>query len=90
LNDFREDRQALEIGELRHVKFHKYGRKMVLYRCPDRVEVIAPTRIAFMIDDAQTPRGEFKNSGIGREYGRHEIEASIETRAILESHEELS
>jgi aldehyde dehydrogenase (NAD+) len=35
-------------------------------------------------DDPQAPWGGFKCSGIGREYGRHGIEAFLEPRAILE------
>ena len=53
LDDLRKDRQALEIGELRHVKFHRYEPKMVLYLCPDRVEVIASTGKAFEIELVQ-------------------------------------
>jgi aldehyde dehydrogenase (NAD+) len=37
-----------------------------------------------MTDDPQAPWGGFKNSGVGREYGRYGIEAFIEPRAILE------
>ena len=36
-------------------------------------------------DDAQAPRGGFKYSLVGREYGRYGIEAFLETKAILES-----
>jgi aldehyde dehydrogenase (NAD+) len=38
-----------------------------------------------MTDDPQAPWGGFKDSGVGREYGRYGIEAFLETRAILES-----
>ena len=38
-----------------------------------------------MTDDPQAPWGGFKYSGVGREYGRHGVEAFLETRAILES-----
>jgi len=38
-----------------------------------------------MTDDPQAPWGGFKYSGVGREYGRYEIEAFLEPRAILES-----
>jgi aldehyde dehydrogenase (NAD+) len=36
-----------------------------------------------MMDDPQAPWGGFKYSGVGREYGRHGIEAFLEPRAIL-------
>ena len=38
-----------------------------------------------MTDDPQAPWGGFKQSGVGREFGRYGIEAFLETRAILES-----
>jgi aldehyde dehydrogenase (NAD+) len=38
-----------------------------------------------MMDDPQAPWGGFKYSGVGREYGRYDIEAFLEPRAILES-----
>jgi aldehyde dehydrogenase (NAD+) len=38
-----------------------------------------------MTDDPQAPWGGFKDSGVGREYGRCGIEAFLETRTILES-----
>jgi len=37
-----------------------------------------------MTDDPQAPWGGFKCSGVGREYGRHGIEAFLEPKAILE------
>jgi aldehyde dehydrogenase (NAD+) len=37
-----------------------------------------------MTDDPRAPRGGFKYSGIGREYGRYGIEAFLDIRAILE------
>ena len=37
-----------------------------------------------MTDDPQAPWGGFKYSGIGREYGKHGIEAFLEPKAILE------
>lgn len=36
-----------------------------------------------MTDDPQAPWGGFKQSGVGREYGRYGIEAFVEPRAIL-------
>ena len=41
--------------------------------------------IGNMTDDPHAPWGEFKYSDVGREYGRHGIDAFVETRAILES-----
>jgi aldehyde dehydrogenase (NAD+) len=38
-----------------------------------------------MTDDPQAPWGGFKYSGVGREYGKYEIKAFLETRAILEA-----
>ena len=37
-----------------------------------------------MTDDPQAPWGGFKFSGVGREYGKYGIEASMEPKAILE------
>ena len=38
-----------------------------------------------MTDDPQAPWGEFKYSGVGREYGQYGIEAFLEPKAILEA-----
>jgi aldehyde dehydrogenase (NAD+) len=37
-----------------------------------------------MTDDPQARWGGFKYSGVGREYGKHGIEAFLEPKAILE------
>jgi aldehyde dehydrogenase (NAD+) len=38
-----------------------------------------------MMDDPQAPRGGFKYSGVGREYGRYGVQAFLEPRAILKA-----
>jgi hypothetical protein len=47
-------------------------------------DIIRPTD-SEVIDDPQAPRGGFKFSGVGREYGAYGIKAFLETRATLEA-----
>jgi acyl-CoA reductase-like NAD-dependent aldehyde dehydrogenase len=49
------------------------------------IDIINPTRGDVIARVTMADEEGFKYSGVGREYGRYDIEAFLETRAILES-----
>jgi aldehyde dehydrogenase (NAD+) len=84
---YDDDDDAIRIANDTNFGLHAYVNGTDVRRARRVASQLLVGRVAIngLLDDQQAPFGGFKNSGVGREFGTHGIEAFLEPRAILEA-----
>jgi len=84
---YKDDADAVRIANDTSFGLHAYVSGTDLPRARGVASQLLAGRVAIngLLDDQQAPFGGFKNSGVGREFGTHGIEAYLEPRAVLEA-----
>jgi aldehyde dehydrogenase (NAD+) len=84
---YDDDDDAIRIANDTNFGLHAYVNGTDVRRARRVASQLLVGRVAIngLLDDQQAPFGGFKNSGVGREFGRYGIEAFLEPRAILEA-----
>ena len=84
---YEDDADAVRIANDTTFGLHAYVSGTDLSRARGVASQLLAGRVAIngLLDDQQAPFGGFKNSGVGREFGTHGIEAYLEPRAVLEA-----
>src|ERR1700733_11936954 len=83
---YEDEEDAIRIANDTEYGLHAYVSGTDIQRARRVASQIQAGRVAIngLLDDLQAPFGGFKQSGMGREFGIHGIEAFLEPKAILE------
>lgn len=86
---YKDDADAIRIANDSIYGLHAYIACMNIERAKKIAEQLQAGRIAIngFVDEPRAPFGGFKQSGVGREFGKYGLEAFLEPKAIFEIHQ---